>query len=102
MIGGVKNLKRENLRRTLAWAILEELGPTHAKTIPNIERYVIPKRTKYRINKKEKITMADTLMALLILQHVSMQKSIYWMFGVGDDCRDTRQKEFMCAVLPVE
>ena len=43
-------MKREKLRRTLAFAILEELGPNHIKTIPNIDRYVIPKRTQYRIN----------------------------------------------------
>ena len=94
-------MKREKLRRTLAFAILEELGPNHIKTIPNIDRYVIPNRTKYRINKEEKITLADKLSALMILQFVTMQKPIAWAYGVGDDYRARRKDVFMNIVLPV-
>ena len=95
-------MKREKLRRTLAWAVLEELGPNHKKTIPNIDRYVLPKRTRYRINKEEKITMADKLTALMILQFVVMQKPIAWAYGVGDDYRTRRKDVFMSIVLPVK
>ena len=94
-------MKRERLRRILAWATLEELGPNHKKTIPNIDRYVVPKRTKYRINKKEKITLADKLSALMILQFVVMQKPIFWAYGVGADLMAERKKVFLSVVLPV-
>jgi hypothetical protein len=98
----VVTMKRERLRRTLAWATLEELGPIHARTIPNIDRYVIPKRTKYRINKNEKITLADKLTALMIVQFITMQKPIAWSFGVGDDYTSRRKEAFMSTVLPVK
>lgn len=94
-------MKREKLRRTLAWAILEELGPVHQKTIPNVERYVIPKRTKYRINKSEKITLSDILTALMILEYVCSQKPISWMYGHGIDQMARRKEAFLSVVLPV-
>ena len=95
------NMKREKLRRVLAWAILEELGPNHARTIPNVERYVLPKRSKYRITKDEYITLADIMMALMILTYVCTQKPIAWQYGTGDGFRKARQNEFMNIVLPV-
>jgi len=95
-------MKREALRRRLAWAIVEELGILHKRTIPNVERYVIPKRTKYRINKSEKITMADTITALMIVEYVTMQKPIAWMYGYGADFKNARKNEFLTIVLPVE
>jgi len=93
-------MKRERLRRTLAWATLEELG-THKRTMPNIDRYVIPKLTKYRINKSENITLADKTIALLIVTHVTQQKPIAFQFGVGDVWTEQRKKVFMSADLPV-
>ena len=95
-------MKRENLRRTLAWATLEELGPNHKKTIPNIDRYVIPKRTKYCIQKKEKITLADKMMALMILQFVLEQKPIAWAYGVGEAWTKQRKDVFMSVSFPVK
>jgi len=93
-------MKREKLRRTLAWAIVEELG-THKRTLPNIDRYVVPKRTRYRIPKSEKITLADKVIALLIVQHVCMQKPIHFQFGIGDVSRAERKKAFLEMNLPV-
>ena len=93
-------MKREQLRRTLAFAIVEELG-THKQTIPNIERYVLPKKSKYRINKKEKITTEDLLIATLIVTHVLQQKPIAFRYGVGDVWTERRKEAFMSADLPV-
>ena len=93
-------MKRETLRRTLAWAIVEELG-THTRTLPNIDRYVIPKRTRYRITKSEQITLADKTIALFIVQHVCQQKPIYFQYAVGNDARAERKKAFLETVLPV-
>ena len=93
-------MKREKLRRILAFAIVEELG-THKRTIPNVDRYVIPKRTRYRIPKNEKITIADKTIALLIVQFVCMQKPIYFQYAVGNDARAERKKAFLETALPV-
>ena len=94
-------MERENLRRTLAFAIIEELG-THQTTIPNIDRYVIPKRTKYRINKQEKITDADILVALFIIQKVCAQKPIAFRYGRGDVWTSARKEAIMSCDLPVD
>ena len=94
-------MKRESLRRTLAFAIVEELG-THKHTIPNIERYVLPKKHKYRINKNEKITTEDILIATLIITHVLMQKPIAFRYGVGDVWTEKRKTAFMSCDLPVD
>ena len=94
-------MKRENLRRTLAFAIIEELG-THKTTIPNIDRYVLPKLTKYNIRKKTKITQADILTALLMIQHVCVQKDTYFRYGYGEHYTRRRREAFMDTVFPVE
>ena len=94
-------MKRENLRRTLAFAIIEELG-THKQTIPNIKRYVLPKLTKYCIKKKEKITTEDILIASLILTHVLQQKPIAFRYGFGQAWTEQRKDAIMSAPLPVE
>ena len=94
-------MNRENLRRTLAFAIIEELG-THKMTIPNIERYVIPKRTKYRINKSEKITQADIVIATLIIEYVCAQKPIAFRYGHGDVWTSQRKDAIMSCDLPVD
>jgi len=94
-------MKRENLRRTLAFAIMEELG-THARTLPNIERYVKPKLLKYTIRKETKITQADILVALLMIQHVTSQKDIYFQFGYGEHYTRRRKEALMNTVFPVE
>lgn len=94
-------MKREQLRRTLAFATLEILGPLHKKTIPNIDRYVIPNLSKYRINTSEEITLADKLTALMILEFVCIQKPIYWQFGRGDGQTAERKEAFLSVVLPV-
>ena len=93
-------MKRENLRRTLAFAIVEELG-THQHTIPNIERYVLPKKTRYRIPKNEKITQEDILIASLIVVHVMQQKPIAFRYGRGDVWTEKRKEAFMSCDLPV-
>jgi len=94
-------MERENLRRVLAFAILEELG-THKLTMPNVDRYVLPKRTKYRINKKEHITEADKLIALLIVELVCQQKPIAFRYGRGDVWTAQRKDAIMSADLPVK
>ena len=94
-------MKREGLKRRLAWAIVEELGALHAKTVPNVERYVIPKRTKYCIKKEEKITLADTLIALMIVEYVSTQKPIAWLYGRGQAFREDREITFRDIELSV-
>lgn len=93
-------MKREKLRRTLAWAIVEELG-THRMTIPNVNRYVLPTLTKYRIPKKEHITEEDKLISLLIVTHVTLQKPVAFRFGVGDVWTQKRKDTFMSCDLPV-
>ena len=95
-------MKREQLRRTLAWAIVEELGPNHKRTIPNIERYVKPKLTRYNIRKETKITQADILVALLMIDYVMKQKDVYFQFGYGKHWTHKRKEAFMSAVFPVE
>ena len=94
-------MNRENLRRTLAFMILEELG-THQLTMPNIDRYVLPKRTRYRIKKEEKITEADKLIALFIITHVCQQKPIAFRYGRGDAWTQQRKNAIMSADLPVD
>ena len=95
-------MKREKIRRTLAFAIVEELGPNHKQTIPNIKRYVIPKLTKYCIQKKEKITTEDILMATLIITHVMQQKPIAFRYGFGQAWTEQRKDAIMSTPLPVE
>ena len=94
-------MKRERLRRTLAFAIIEELG-THKMTMPNIERYVLPKRTQYRINKSEKITLEDKLIATLIVTYVCAQKPIAFRYGHGDVWTQQRKDAIMSCDLPVD
>lgn len=94
-------MKREQLRRYLAFAIVEELG-THKRTLPNIERYVIPKLTKYNIRKETKITQADILTALLMIEYVMSQKDVYFQYGYGKHWTHKRKEVFMSAVFPVE
>ena len=90
---GVK-MERENLRRTLAFAILEELH-THSLTLANVKRYVVPKRTKYRINKEEKITNNDINQALQLIYTVLAQKPIEFRYGRGDVWTARRREAFM-------
>ena len=94
-------MKREKLRRTLAFAIVEELG-THKLTIPNVDRYVIPKLKKYMIRKETKITQADILTALLMIQYVCVQKDTYFRYGYGEHYTRRRKEAFMDTVFPVE
>ena len=94
-------MKREKLRRTLAFAIVEELG-THKRTIPNIERYVKPKLTQYNIRKHTKITMADMLVSLLMIEFVMSQKPVQFQYGYGEHWTSRRKDAFMSAVFPVE
>ena len=94
-------MKREKLRRTLAFAIVEELG-THKRTFPNIDRYVLPTLTKYNIRTKTKITQADILVSLLMIEHVMMQKDVYFQYGYGKHWTSKRKEAFMSAVFPVE
>jgi len=93
-------MKREKLRRTLAFAIAEELQ-AHKHTIPNIRRYVVPLLTKYRINKNERITDEDILIAALIVTHVMQQKPIAFRYGIGDVWTQQRSIAFMSCDLPV-
>ena len=95
-------MKREKLRRLLAWAIVEELGPNHAKTIPNVERYVVPKKTRYSIRKNQNITLADMLTALMIVEYVSTQKPIAFLYGRGQLFMDNREEVFRKIDLPVK
>jgi len=94
-------MKREALRRRLAWAIVEELG-THKRTFPNIERYVRPKLTRYQIRKNTKITDSDILVALLMIEYVMAQKDVYFQFGYGKHWTHKRKEAFMSTVFPVE
>lgn len=94
-------MKREQLRRHLAFAIVEELG-THKRTLPNIERYVIPKLTKYNIRKDTKITQADTLISLLMIEFVMAQKDVYFQYAYGEHYTRRRKEAFMDTVFPVE
>ena len=94
-------MERENLRRVLAFAIIEELG-THQLTMPNVDRYVLPKRTRYRINKNEKITLADKTIALFIIEKVCAQKPIAFRYGRGDVWTQQRKDAIMSCDLPVD
>ena len=93
-------MKRENLRRTLAFAIVEELG-THKRTIPNIERYVKPNLTKYNIRNNTKITQADILVSILMIEFVMSQKPLQFQYGYGEHWTNSRKEAFMSAVFPV-
>ena len=94
-------MKRQKLRRTLAFMILEELG-THQLTMPNIDRYIIPKRTLYRINKNEKITETDKMIALLIVSDVCQQKPTSFRFARGDVWTQQRKDAIMSFDLPAD
>ena len=94
-------MKREQLRRTLAFAIHEELLG-HTRTLPNVRRYIVPKLYKYRINRSEKISDADIDIALKICDAVLYQKPIEFIFGRGDVWTERRKNAFMSADLPVE
>jgi len=93
-------MKRERLRRKLAFAIVEELQ-SHKHTIPNIRRYVVPLLTKYRINKNERITDEDIIISTLIITHVMQQKPIAFRCGIGDVWTQKRRDAFMSTDLPV-
>ena len=95
-------MKREKLRRRLALATLEILGPLHKKTIPNVQRYVVPHLTHYKIRKSEEITLADIVTALMILEYVCTQKPLGFQYGVGQPFQTAREEAFMKTVLPVE
>ena len=94
-------MKREKLRRNLAFMMLEELG-THQLTMPNVDRYVIPKRTLYRINKNEKITEVDKTIAMLLVMQVCAQKPTNFRFARGDVWTQQRKDAIMSADLPVD
>ena len=60
-------MKRKALRITLAEAIDEALGITHALTIPNAKRYVTRDVMRLvRIRNSTEITMADWVIAIQI------------------------------------
>jgi len=94
-------MKREQLRRTLAFATHEELLG-HTRTLPNVRRYIVPILHKYRINKSEKISDKDIDIALKICDAVLYQKPIEFVFGRGDVWTERRKNAFMSADLPVE
>ena len=94
-------MKRERLRRRLALATLETLGPFHKKTTANIERYVLKHLPFYNIRKTEKITPEDMMHAVMILDHVCLQKPLGFRYGVGQRFTDARKEAFMNTPLPV-
>ena len=71
-------------------------------TIPNIERYVLPHLTHYKIRRSEKITLTDILSGMLICNHVCRQKPIAFRYAVGQPFQTAREEAFMKTVLPVE
>ena len=94
-------MKREKIRRTLALATLEVLGPFHARTTPNIRRYVLHHLPFYNIRKTEKITDEDMMHAVMICDHICQQKPLGFMYGVGQRYTDARKDAFMNTPLPV-
>ena len=94
-------MERENLRRMLAFAIIEELG-THQLTMPNVERYVLPRRTKYCIKKEEKITETDKMIAMFIVLHACAQKPIVFRYARGQVWTQQRKEFMMSCDLPVD
>jgi len=94
-------MKRERLRRTIALATLEVLGPFHKKTTANVERYVLHHLPFYNIRKNEKITLKDIMHAIMICDHVCLQKPLGFMYGVGERFQTARKEAFMNTPLPV-
>lgn len=64
-------MKREGLRRILAFATLEILVPHHAITAPNVKRYVIPHLSQYTIRNTTKISENDIRVALVMIQNAA-------------------------------
>jgi hypothetical protein len=95
-------MKREQLRRRLALASLEILGPNRKKTVPNVQRYVIPHLNHYQIRKSDTITLSDILTALMILEYICSQKPIAFRYGMGQAFQTARKDAFMNTSLPVE
>lgn len=95
-------MKREKLRRRLALATLEVLGPFHKRTIPNVKRYVLKHLPSYKIRKTEKISEADITHGILICEFICMQKPIAFAYGIGQRFTDARKEAFMNTPLPVK
>ena len=70
-------MRREGLRRQLALAICELLIG-HKKTVPNVQRYVVPFLSHYRI-RKDQVRQQDIFVALEFVQNARRQKPIQFM-----------------------
>ena len=66
--------RREKLRAILALAICDILTNTR-KTIPNVQRYVLPHLSFYRIPKNQ-VKLRDILVALELVQFARSQNPI--------------------------
>lgn len=74
-------MKRERLRRILAFATLEILSSHHSLSSPNVKRYVISHLSNYTIRKETKISERDIEVALRMIVNASRNNSAGFRFA---------------------
>lgn len=87
-------MKREGLRRRLAFATLEILSAHHALTPPNVKRYVVPHLPKYNIRRSTKITECDIEVALDMIIKASRRNPPPFRFAPGGSLWTQKREEY--------
>ena len=86
-------MRREGLRRVLAWAICELLRG-HKKTVPNVMRYVTPHLKPYGIRDGQ-VKSQDILVALELVRNAQRQNPIQFMNSYDPLWADKRKDFFL-------